>query len=59
MSEELASLLLRCRLQTAEEQAQQSTRSKNADARAKRFAALTTDLLIEAGDRYISDSDRQ
>ena len=43
----------------AEEQAQQSTRSKNADARAKRFAALTTDLLIEAGDRYISDSDSE
>ena len=41
----------------AEEQAHQSTRSKSADARAKRFAALTTDLLIEAGDRYISDSD--
>ena len=41
----------------AEEQAHQSTRSKSADARAKRFAALTTDLLIETGDRYISDSD--
>ena len=41
----------------AEEQAQQSTRSANADGRAKRFAVLTTALLIEAGDRYISDSE--
>ena len=41
----------------AEEQAQQSTRSANADGRARRFAALTTALLIEAGDRYISDSE--
>jgi hypothetical protein len=43
----------------AEEQAQQSTRSANADGRARRFAALTTALLIEAGDRYISDSESE
>ena len=42
----------------AEEQAQ-STRSANEDGRAKRFAALTTALLIEAGDRYISDSESE
>jgi hypothetical protein len=43
----------------AEEQAQQSTRSANADGRARRFAALTTALLIEAGNRYISDSESE
>ena len=41
----------------AEEQTQQSARSQRADGRAKCFAVLTTDLLIEAGDHYISDSD--
>jgi len=41
----------------AEEKAQQSTRSASADGRAKRFAVLTTALLIEAGDKYISDSE--
>lgn len=43
----------------AEEKAQQSTRSASADGRAKRFAVLTTALLIEGGDRYISDSESE
>ena len=41
----------------AEENVQQSMRSKNADGRAQRFATLTTDLLIQAADYYVSDSD--
>lgn len=41
----------------SEEKVQQSTRSKNADGRAQRFASLTTDLLIQAADSYISESD--
>lgn len=40
----------------AEEKIQQSMRSKN-DGRARRFATLTTELLIQAGDNYVSDSD--
>ena len=34
-----------------------SVRSANADGRAKRFATLSTDFLLQAGDCYISDSD--
>ena len=43
----------------AEEKAQQSTRSASADGRAKRFAVLTTALLIEAGDKDTSDSESE
>ena len=31
--------------------------SANADGREKRFTTLSTDLLLQAGDCYISDSD--
>ena len=40
-----------------EEKKGPSTREKAADGRAKRFATLTTNLLIEAPESYISDSD--
>lgn len=41
----------------AEEKIRQTTRSKNADGRAHRFASLTTNLIIQAADSYISGSD--
>ena len=41
----------------AEEKIRQTTRSKNADGRAHRFASLTTNLIIQVADSYISGSD--
>ena len=41
----------------AQEKVLESTRSLRADGRAKRFATLTTDLLIDSGVSYISDDE--
>jgi len=41
----------------ADEEKRVTSREKAATSRAKRFATLTSDLLINAADSYISDSD--